>query len=167
MNRVFWRYDPVFLTEKTDFLFHRRNFADLASSLKGAVNRVIISVYDEYGGAKKRLAELEKSGACRMLPHYKGEGQLLPEVKELLGDLAGMAAGAGREMQSCAEAGDLSDLGIKQGACIDGGLIKELWGIEAGGRDKNQRPHCLCASSVDIGTYGPCPAGCAYCYAVH
>jgi hypothetical protein len=68
-------------------------------------------------------------------------------------------------IQSCAEAEDLSPLGIQAGACIDGELLKELWGIETTGKDKNQRPHCLCATSVDIGEYGDCPAGCVYCYA--
>jgi hypothetical protein len=66
---------------------------------------------------------------------------------------------------ACAEAEDLAPLGIAAGACIDGGLIKELWGIEISGKDKNQRSHCRCAPSVDIGRYGSCPAACIYCYA--
>jgi hypothetical protein len=164
-NRVCWRYDPVFLSEKTGLLFHRENFADLARRLTGAVERVIISVYDEYAGAKRRLAALPTSGTCRILPHYDDEGRLLSELRELLADLARTAAAAGMEIQSCAEAGDLSPLGIKSGACVDGDLIRKLWGIDAKGKDKNQRPHCLCASSVDIGSYGACQAGCVYCYA--
>jgi hypothetical protein len=189
-NRVCWRYDPVLLTEKTDLLFHRENFADLARRLEGVVERVIISVYDEYAGAKRRLAALASgtpgsgtpgsgtlgsgtlgtrtlgtSDACRILPHYDDEGRLLPELRELLAFLARTAAAAGMEMQSCAEAEDLSAVGIKSGACIDGDLINKLWGIEATGKDKNQRHHCRCAASVDIGSYGPCPAGCVYCYA--
>jgi hypothetical protein len=55
--------------------------------------------------------------------------------------------------------------GIRHGACIDGELIRELWGIETPGLDKNQRPHCRCAAGVDIGSYGTCAAGCVYCYA--
>jgi hypothetical protein len=165
VNHVFWRYDPVFLSEKTNFSFHRENFASLASSLKGVVDKVIISVYDEYAGAKRRLKALEKSGACRTMNHYNEEGRLLPEVRELLSGMARTAAAAGMEIQSCAEAEDLSSLGIKSGACVDGGLVNKLWGVDVKGRDKNQRPHCLCAAAVDIGSYGPCPAGCAYCYA--
>ena len=68
------------------------------------------------------------------------------------------------EIQSCAEE-DLGGLGIAPGACIDGGLIRELWGIETAGKDKHQRPHCRCAAGVDIGAYGSCPAACVYCYA--
>ena len=69
------------------------------------------------------------------------------------------------EMQSGAEGEDLSPLGIVPGACIDGGLIRQLWGLESGGRDKNQRAYCRCAPAADIGRYGDCPAGCLYCYA--
>jgi DNA repair photolyase len=163
--RVLWRYDPVFLSEQTGFSFHRENFAALARGLAGAVNRVIISVYDEYGGAKRRLAELEKGGACHALPHYDDEGRLRPELREVLSGFGRIAGEAGMEIQSCAEAEDLSALGIRPGPCVDGGRIEGLWGIGAKGKDKNQRPHCLCASSVDIGRYGPCPAGCVYCYA--
>jgi hypothetical protein len=153
-QRVFWRYDPVFLSMETDFEFHRRNFALLADRLKGVVSKVIISVYDEYAGAKRRLRALEEQGLCRPLPHYDSDGRLLPPVRSLLSGMAGIAREAGMEIQSCAEAEDLSPLGIKAGACIPGEQ-----------RDKNQRPHCLCAASVDIGSYGPCPAGCVYCYA--
>ncbi|MDR1057915.1 MAG: DUF1848 domain-containing protein [Treponema sp.] len=169
-ERSIWRYDPLFLSDSTDPAFHIRNFRRLSQALKGKVRRVIISVYDEYGGAKQRIAALEKAGTLKPLPHYTPEGVtlsgvLLPQVRELLSALAGMARDAGMEMYACAEAENLEDLGISAGSCIDPGLIAELWGITAEGKDKNQRPHCRCAPSVDIGRYGSCPAGCQYCYA--
>jgi hypothetical protein len=164
-RRVIWRYDPVFLSTLTDFSFHRENFASLACGLRGKVRRVVISLYDPYRGAERRLAALEKSGVLRPLPCTDGEGRPLSRVRDLLGALAETARRADMEIRSCAEAEDLVSLGIVPGACIDGELVLELWGIEAGGKDKNQRPHCRCAPAVDIGEYGPCPAGCVYCYA--
>ncbi|MDR0602363.1 MAG: DUF1848 domain-containing protein [Treponema sp.] len=161
-RRVIWRYDPVFVSSITDYDFHRRNFGELSRALAGAVRRVIISLYDEYGGAKRRVAALEKAGAFSMMPMRAG-GAPVPEVKALIADLASMARGAGMEMQSCAE--DAASLGIGAGACIDGDLMRELWGMEAPPRDKHQRPLCLCAEAVDIGRYGSCPGGCVYCYA--
>jgi hypothetical protein len=164
-ERVIWRYDPLFLSNVTDREFHLDNFRNLAGALEGRVRRVIISFYDEYPGAKRRLSALERTGSFRTLPLYDGEGLILPEVRELLTGMVRAAGDAGMEIQTCAEMEDLSPLGIRAGACIDGELIRRLWGIETGGKDKNQRPRCRCVSSVDIGDYGPCPAACVYCYA--
>jgi hypothetical protein len=187
-GRVIWRYDPIFLSTVTGEAFHLRNFAALAASLEGAVSRVIISLYDEYGGAKRRIAALEAGGGSpqeppfQRLPMYTLEGRALSAVRELLAALARIAARRGMTMQACAEGEDLSPLGIAGGACIDGELIRRLWNIESAGKDRNQRSHCRCAASTDIGWYGtgpvqeaeaaagsagygPCPAGCVYCYA--
>jgi nucleotide-binding universal stress UspA family protein len=183
-RRLIWRYDPIFLCSLTDGEFHIRNFRTLVGALRGAVDRVVFSVYDPYPAAQGRIAALERSGAFKMLPLYepvdngggnlpglRGGGspkvpaKLRPELRELLAKLARIAGEAGMTVYACAEAEDLSSLGIAAGACIDAGLIKELWGIEISGKDKNQRPHCRCAPSVDIGWYGPCPAACIYCYA--
>ena len=168
-KRIIWRYDPILLTSLTDAIFHRRNFAHLAASLCGTVERVIISMYDEYSGAKRRLLALEKDGLCETYPCCDHDGHFLPETKELLRELARIAADAGMEIQSCAEE-ELSGLGIKPGACIDGELIWDILGKEKSipgmeHRDKNQRLLCRCAPSVDIGSYGSCPAACVYCYA--
>jgi len=167
-KRIIWRYDPIFFSSLTDTAFHRRNFAELAARLSGYVDRVIISVYDEYTGAKRRLSALGKE--LEALPHYAPDGSLPPELKDLVAEISSIAAEAGMETRSCAEAEDLSCLGVKPGACIDGDLINELLGgknslLQTGSKDKNQRRNCRCVSSVDIGSYGSCKAGCVYCYA--
>ena len=157
-DRVIWRYDPILLSSITDENFHRRNFNELAQELAGSVRRVIISVYDEYRETRMRLFELERTGKLQMLDSNDG-------LAELLTDLAKSAKAAGMEIQSCAEKEDFSSLGINPGACIDAALIKKLFGLEFSGKDKNQRPNCLCCKSVDIGSYGTCEARCVYCYA--
>jgi len=160
-KRVIWRYDPIFFSSITDAAFHCRNFAELAAELSGSVDRVIISVYDEYAGAKRRLSALERDGLVEVFSHSDQDGHIPPELKELVAELARIASEAGMEIRSCAEAEDLSVLGVKPGACIDGELINS----QTGSKDKNQRRNCRCVSSVDIGSYGSCPAGCVYCYA--
>ena len=157
-DRVIWRYDPVLLSSVTDEDFHRGNFNMLAQSLSGSVRRVIVSVYSEYKGSVQRLGALERMGALRMIKAGANLG-------ELLADLAQSAGAAGMEIQSCAAKEDYSQFGIKAGACIDAALIGKLWGLEFSGKDKNQRPHCLCCKSVDIGGYRICDAHCVYCYA--
>jgi hypothetical protein len=156
-RRVIWRYDPVFLSSITSEDFHRRNFGELAERLAGAPRRVIVSLYDEYRRTRFRVGALERAGTLALLPDF--------DAGPLLADLAQTARAAGMEIQSCAEAEDFTAFGIKPGACIDGELLRELWGMKTAAKDKNQRPHCRCAQSVDIGRYGDCTAGCVYCYA--
>jgi DNA repair photolyase len=167
-KRVIWRYDPILFSSLTDTAFHRRNFAELAAGLSGFVDRVIISVYDEYAGAKRRLSALKKDG-LEVFSHCAPDGSLPHELKEFIAELARVAAKEGMEICSCAEAEDLSSFGVKPGACIDGDLISELLGgnflSQIKSKDKNQRPNCRCVPSVDIGSYGSCRAGCVYCYA--
>jgi hypothetical protein len=163
-ERVIWRYDPLVLSSLTGKDFHRANFGELSGALRGAVRRVIISGYDEYPRTRRRMGALEAGGLLTMTALRDGESRFLAPARKLLGELAGMAKEAGMVMQSCAEEDDLASLGIAGGACVDRDLIRELWGIEVPGR-ANQRRHCRCAPSVDIGSYGPCPARCAYCYA--
>jgi len=157
-DRVIWRYDPIIVSSITDEDFHRKNFTALAQELSGSVRRVIISIYDEYRESKKRLERMEQSGELRLLDtgdNFAG----------LLSDLAKIADASSLEIQSCAEKEDFSPLGIKPGACIDAALIEKIFSLKLGGKDKNQRPHCLCSKSVDIGSYGTCAAHCVYCYA--
>ena len=159
-KRVIWRYDPIFLSNITDVDFHKRNFKALAENLAGSVQRVIVSIYDEYEKIKPRMDALQKIGQFKLLPQEK----ITCELPGLLTDFANSAQAAGLEIQSCAEE-DFSQYGVKPGACIDAELIKELCGLESGGKDKNQRPLCLCTKSTDIGAYKLCNSGCVYCYA--
>ncbi|MDR0403349.1 MAG: DUF1848 domain-containing protein, partial [Treponema sp.] len=174
-THVIWRYDPILLSSVSDADYHRRNFAVLAAALEGAVSRVIFSVYDDYAGARRRFAALSRAerpgkqtggpDGFALFPHYDDGGRVLPELRQLLGELAAAARRYGIVPQSCAEAENFDCLGVRPGACIDPGLIGAFCsgGPGLSGKAKNQRPHCLCAESVDIGTYGNCPAGCAYC----
>ena len=88
------------------------------------------------------------------------------QLRELAAALAAIARRYGFRMTACAEALDLSGAGIAPARCIDPALLERIAGrpIPAG-KDRNQRPLCGCAASVDIGAYGSCRGGCRYCYA--
>ena len=113
----------------------------------------------------KRLDAMERWGGLQIL--NAGDDFQQQALPRLLTGFAESAKAAGMEMQSCARKEDFSPYGIKPGACIDEELINRLWGLDLSGKDKNQRPHCLCCKSVDIGSYGICSANCVYCYAWH
>ena len=158
LERVIWRYDPIFVSNISDEEFHRKNFMELSHKLSGSALRVIISLSQDYKRSEKRIDYLKRNG-LQIKPH-NADAQ-----SGLLTDLAQIAKSANMEIQCCSQTESFEPYGIKAGACIDAELINKLWGYKSTGKDKNQRPACLCCKSVDIGSYGSCTSGCVYCYA--
>lgn len=153
-KRVAWRYDPIYpcAARGLDAGWHRRNFQRLAQRLAGTARRCIVSVYDPYAKTRRRLRE---AGA---------EFDAAADLRPLAGELLREAAARRMELQTCCE--DLAEAGVPAGACIEGRLLEELWGLGLADRlDPGQRPGCRCAPSVDIGVYDSCTHGCLYCYA--
>lgn len=183
---VLWRYDPIVLAEPgLDPDYHRLSFARLAQRLAGATRSVTLSLLDEYRFTTSRLARAgfrepaygsPRKAAAPPTPSPEGDSGSLASLPaepwpKLLADLAALAREAGLEARACAEPWDLSGLGIGRASCVDPGLLDRLGGRDAGqprgqARDRGQRRACGCAPSVDVGSYGPCPRGCVYCYAL-
>jgi hypothetical protein len=165
-DRVLWRYDPIVIANGLDSGYHLRSFERIAAALEGKTKRATLSVVDEYSGTRSRLA-----GAG--FPEARFD---TPAYAPLLAGLAAIARSRGMTPLACAEEADLAPLGIEAGSCVDAALAASLWGFADGDargvgnagtarKDGGQREACRCAKSVDIGAYGSCPRGCAYCYA--
>ncbi len=153
-QRVVWRYDPVVLTNEMPPAFHCEVFGRIAERLRGATQRVMVSVLDDYKHAARRMRGLDV-----LAPTTERLGEFLPFMREA-------AAQNGMTVYSCVEALDMARFGIQPGACVDGRLIGELFGIAVPSRkDPNQRAVCGCVASKDIGAYETCVLGCRYCYA--
>lgn len=153
-KRVIWRYDPILINDRYTVEYHQKAFQEIAESLAGYTDRVVISFVDLYAKTKRNMRE------CPL--------KLLDEenMKELAAVLARIAAKNKMEIESCGEKIDLSEVGIAHGSCIDRKRIEALTGCSiTGERDKNQRPECGCLESVEVGTYHTCGNGCRYCYA--
>lgn len=179
-RRVVWRYDPIFAADGLGLGFHSSNFMRIAEALEGSVERVIISLLDEYAGTAARLEAALGHRPIFGTPRDRGalpsgERALspLPEpYPEILSLIAATARERDMRILACAEPYDLAGLGIERGACVDALLAASIWGAAAGaavtgaaGKDPGQRGACRCAPSVDIGAYGTCPRACVYCYA--
>lgn len=181
-----WRYDPIVIASPLlaegsrpllDTDFHIKNFSALAADFSGMAERVILSLLDEYRGTTKRLEAAGYRepvyGSQRRAPREEraspaaSPGGPPPEpYPAILSAMATAATGAGLTPKACAEAWDLSPYGIGKASCVDAELVSLIAGKALSpGRDKGQRPGCGCAASVDVGAYGRCPTGCAYCYA--
>lgn len=153
-ERVIWRYDPILINDRYTVEYHQNAFQEMAESLAGYTDRVVISFVDLYAKTKRNM---------RDCPPERLDGE---KMKELAAVLARIAAKNQMEIESCGEKIDLSEVGIAHGSCIDRKRIEALTGCSLEGtRDKNQRPECGCLESVEVGTYHTCGNGCRYCYA--
>lgn len=156
---VVWRYDPVLLTDITPAEAHLKTMQALAAALAGSVDEVVLSfatIYRKTGANLRRLAR--DAGIAWQDPPA-------PEKRALLGRLAEIASANGIRPTLCAQP-DFLVPGLDPAACIDVRRLSDVAGRAIGGREKGNRPGCLCAESRDIGAYDSCPHGCLYCYAV-
>lgn len=167
-SRVVWRYDPIIVSALTPLAYHAHRLDRIARDLEGYTERLVVSFLDLYGKVRKRL------NASVELSHIGLEDITHPERREVLLDFAAVIAqiGAshGMDVRTCAEPVNLSEAGIRPGACIDGELISRLSGKPAYAerlfrKDRSQRRECLCVQSRDMGAYNTCSHGCVYCYA--
>jgi len=160
-KRVIWRYDPIIISDKTGYEFHREMFSAIAEELQTYTRRVVVSIVDYYAKTERRLADLEHKERIR----FDREAVGSEDMRKLLKYMADKAMETGMEIASCAEEGNCQDIGIKHGSCIDAKLVNDIWEWDISTKkDKYQRDACLCAASKDIGINDTCIHGCPYCY---
>ena len=153
-HRVIWRYDPIMLSPKYSIDYHIQAFEKIAGRLKDHTKKCTISFIDMYRNTLKNVQRMN-------LLDFPQEKML--ELSKSLADIAGTY---GLRLDACAEKTDLRQFGIDPARCIDNQLLDGI--LECSlhtGKDKNQRPECGCASSIDIGMYNTCRNLCGYCYA--
>lgn len=153
-DRVVWRYDPIFLSDRYTMEYHCRYFRVLASKLCGYTEKCTVSFLDWYQTIAKNMEIL------------KVKAETSGQQREIMERLAEIAGEYGLVLDTCAEAGDFEACGIRRAHCIDRERLERIGGCRLSAKkDPNQRPECGCVESIDIGAYGTCPSGCRYCYA--
>ncbi len=159
-QKVIWRYDPIVFSQDLHFDFHLQNFEAIARQLYGYTQRVIISIMEPYYKVQRRLAAFKEYDVIlNPLNTFKQESLLT-----FFSSLYSIASCYAMQIKSCCS--NLSRYSIPNGACIDAQLIQSIVHTDKiFAKDSHQRKDCLCAKSVDIGTYNTCKFGCVYCYA--
>ena len=153
-DKIILRYDPILINKKYHFDYHLRAFEKITNTLRDFTRAVTISFIDEkYRGVKANVKELELIGTND------------DERLELCRRFAEIARGNGLIIKSCAGKPELTQFGIEPARCIDAAMFKHKNFYPLTAKDKNQRPECGCAPSIDIGAYNTCVNGCRYCYA--
>jgi hypothetical protein len=157
-RHINWRYDPIVISDITDYDFHLQNFKALASELEGYVERCYFSYAVRYGKVKRNFGKFQAEHGVKITDPDNNFRTMLAN------ELADIACEHGIKMYSCC--GDyLLKTGIEKAHCIDGKLAEELFHKRFSHAQKPTRKECGCTESVDIGAYDTCPHGCVYCYA--
>lgn len=153
-ERVIWRYDPIFVSDRYDERFHQERFSEMAEKLSGYTEKCMLGFIDHYPHIRvfmerSGISSLKENGVVRMAVSFK---QTVEDK--------------GIELNTCTNKIDLTRWGIPVGKCVDDRLIEKIAGYPVAIRkDRNQRSVCRCVESIDIGMYGSCLHGCGYCYA--
>lgn len=159
-QRIVWRYDPILFSKELDFDFHIKNFHSIAHDLSGFTQRVIISIMEPYNKVIRRLKRINEKEIL-LYPLQDFDSSIL---QQFFSALKSIAVDCNMSIQSCCS--NLADYAINNGACIDKSLLSDIFGIPLNyTKDTYQRKECLCAKSIDIGSYNTCKSGCFYCYA--
>lgn len=153
-EKVVWRYDPIFFSNRYNVQYHLKAFRSIAEALSGYTEKCVISFLDIYPKNKKNMDNL--------LSYDLSDS----ELREFAKELSNIAKENHIKIGSCAEKVDLDEYGIIHNSCIDKELIEKIIGCKLKiNKDKNQRIECGCVESVEVGTYNTCKNGCIYCYA--
>lgn len=151
-NKLWIRYDPVFINDYYTVDYHIRNFDNMCKLLSGYVNKIIISFLDMYQNVRYNM------------PYLRAK-KLTDEDYEKIGtNFALSAKKYNMTVQTCAEKRNLKEYGFLVSDCVTKEIAKDLTK-----KDKfkkwTARGKCSCVSMVDIGEYNTCKHMCKYCYA--
>jgi len=159
-GQVFWRYDPIVLSDLTPLSYHLDKFGALAAKLRGATKRCYFSFVSWYQKVHRNFAKATAQLRVQFFEPTPAERlTMTAQMQEI-------AANHGFTLYSCCEDFLLQVPGIAKSRCVDMETIREI----APARYKKlrlapTRPDCGCYESRDLGYYDSCPHGCLYCYA--
>ena len=152
VNSVGWRYDPIFLSEKYTSEYHLHAFRQIAESLKGYTDTVVISFIDLYPKVRKNFPEAI---------------EVSKEDRITLGkEIIKIASECGMTVKPCAEGDELAKYGADCSGCMKISDYEKAIGKRLNApKKKGARAECACYLSCDIGAYNTCMHLCKYCYA--
>ena len=151
-DRVGWRYDPIFISERYPVERHIKAFEYMAKALSGYTHTAVISFIDLYEKTRRNFPEVRA---------------VQPKQRLILGEaFAGIAGRYGMTIKPCGEGDDLARFGADCSGCMtvrtyEQALRRRLK-VPARGPFRKE---CACYLGGDIGEYNTCGHLCRYCYA--
>ena len=152
VDKVSWRYDPIFITEKYDLDFHIDRFEEMASELSAYTNDCTISFIDLYQKVLRNFPEVKEVTTEQQL----AIGEAFSKIAEKY-DI---------QMKTCVEGTLLDQFGFDSSGCMTKQVLERAIGKNLKiPKGKYLIRDCECVFGRDIGAYNTCMHGCRYCYA--
>ena len=152
INSVFWRYDPIFISERYTLDYHLRAFEKMAKELEGYTETVVISFIDLYQKVKVNFPEVREVNKSEQI--------------ELGKQIIKIASEHGMTVRPCAEGDELAQYGAECSGCTKISDYEKAIGEKLTVPPfVPGRKMCSCYISADIGAYNTCRHLCRYCYA--
>ena len=152
-DKVYVRYDPIFLSDKYTLEYHLKVFTKICSKLEGYVSHIIVSFIDDYKNVRKNMNVLRIKNFTN--EDFKTLGLAFSEI----------ARTYNMTVQTCSEYNTLEEYGFIVSDCVSKELAKKITGNNYPTWKGRNNKYCNCASMVDIGSYNTCSHYCKYCYA--
>lgn len=151
-EKVFWRYDPVFLNKEYTLSRHYTWFSWIAGQIYQDVNRCIYSYINIYNKVKKHMPDLKPWTDKKKI-----------EVAKYLGSAASLY---NLHIQVCNCNLDLTPYGIGKAGCVTKEILNSILNLNVKDLKPNGTLGCgFCYPVVNIGEYNTCMNKCKYCYA--
>jgi hypothetical protein len=159
-GQVFWRYDPIVLSDLTPPSYHIEKFGRLAERLRGATTRCYFSFVNWYLKVQRNFARATREHGV-IFRDADLAGRL-----DLVRQLEPIATANDVTLYSCCQDALCEIEGVAKSRCVDIETIRQLAPDRYRKlREAPTRQDCGCYESRDIGYYDSCPHGCIYCYA--
>lgn len=151
-DRVYVRYDPIFLNETYTLDYHIKAFTKICNLLDGYITKIIISFIDNYKNVQKNMNILR-------IKNFTNEDF------KIIGSFSKIAKEHNMTVQTCSEYNNLSEYGFIIEDCVSKSLAKSITGKSFPKWQSRHNKYCNCVAMTDIGAYNTCNHLCKYCYA--
>lgn len=152
INKVSWRYDPIFITDKYSLDYHIDKFEQMASELSEYTNDCTISFIDLYKKVLRNFPDAKEVTRDEQLAIGESFSKIADEY--------------GIQMKTCVEGTLLDQFGFDSSGCMTQNVIEKAIGNNLKiPKGKYRIRECDCIFGRDIGAYNTCMHGCKYCYA--
>lgn len=151
-ERISWRYDPVFVTERYSVEYHIDTFREMAKALSGYTDQCVVSFIDLYEKTKRNFSGIRSVTG--------GEQERMIEA------FSEIAKENRLQIHLCCENEALVRENVDADGCMSKAVLEKALGCRLEPpHKKTARQECTCLLGADIGAYNTCGHGCLYCYA--